>query len=137
EALAASPKRAAIWANRAVALGDLDRHDESLASYEKAVALGSVPYVLGDWLRAKMQVCHWDGFDGACRRTLAAVDAGEKAASPFSLLAIDSSPAQQRRCAAIYINDLYPGSPYKSLPAKKHKRIRLGYFSRDFRNNAL
>ena len=135
--LALNPKAAQAWANRAVTLADLRRYDESLESYEKAIALGSVPYLLGDWLRAKMQVCHWEGFERACERTLAAVDSGEKAATPFSLLAIPSSPAQQRRCAEIYVRDVFPGIASRITTPAGHDRIRLGYFSRDFQNHAM
>ena len=138
QATALNPQLAQAWANLAVTLADLGRHDESLASYEQAVAMKPAPFVLGDWLRAKMQVCDWTGFDAACERTLAAVDAGERAASPFALLAIDSSPAQQRRCAEIYVNALFPAGPAWAMPPPSARgRIRLGYFSRDFRNNAL
>ena len=136
-ALALNPTAAQAWANRAVTLADLKRYDESLASYEKAITLGSAPYLLGDWLRAKMQVCHWEGFEPACERTLAAVDAGEKAATPFSLLAIRSSPAQQRRCAEIYVRDVFPAIASPLTPRPRHDRIRLGYFSRDFQNHAM
>ncbi|HXJ50554.1 MAG TPA: tetratricopeptide repeat protein [Burkholderiales bacterium] len=132
------PRSAQAWTNLAVTLGDLGRHDESLTCYEKAIALGSPPFALGDWLRTKMQVCDWAGFDAACDRTLAAVDAGERAASPFALLAIPSSPAQQRRCAETYIAELFPARASPApRPSPAARRIRLGYFSRDFRNNAL
>lgn len=130
------PRSAQAWANRAVTLGDLRRYDESLESYGKAVALAPPPYVLGDWLRAGMQVCHWEGFETACKRTLAAVDAGQRAASPFSLLAIASSPAQQLRCAETYVHDLFPENSTPIPPLKKQGRLRLGYFSRDFHNHA-
>ncbi len=132
------PRSAQAWTNLAVTLGDLGRHEESLACYEKALALGRPPFTLGDWLRAKMQVCDWAGFDAACDRTLAAVDAGERAASPFALLAIASSPAQQRRCAETYVREVFPPAASPAPPSRRTSgRIRLGYFSRDFRNNAL
>ncbi|HEY1288576.1 MAG TPA: tetratricopeptide repeat protein [Burkholderiales bacterium] len=131
-------RSAQAWTNLAVALGDLGRHDESLACYEKALALRPPPFALGDWLRAKMQVCDWDGFEPGCERTLAAVDAGERAASPFALLAVRSTPAQQRRCAQTYVKELFPPAPAQAPPPRgAGERIRLGYFSRDFRNNAL
>ena len=138
QAAALAPRSAQPWTNLAVTLGDLHRHEESLACYEKALALGPPPFALGDWLRAKMQVCDWAGVDAACDRTLAAVDAGERAASPFALLAIASSPAQQRRCAETYVRELFPPAASPAPPPSRASgRIRLGYFSRDFRNNAL
>jgi len=137
-ATALDPRSALAWTNLAVTLGDLGRHEESLACYEKALSLRPPPFTLGDWLRAKIQVCDWAGFDAACDRTLAAVDAGERAASPFALLAIASSPAQQRRCAEAYVTELFPAAASPAArPRRVPGRIRLGYFSRDFRNNAL
>lgn len=131
------PRSAQAWTNLAVALADLARHEESAACYDRALALKTLPFALGDRLRAKLQCCDWADFDAACDRTLAAVDAGERAASPFSLLAIASSPAQQRRCAETYVRELFP-TKSSPLPSKrKPGRVRVGYFSRDFRNNAL
>ncbi|MFL6571133.1 MAG: tetratricopeptide repeat protein, partial [Burkholderiales bacterium] len=131
------PRSAQAWTNLAVALADLARHEESAACYDRALALKTLPFALGDRLRAKLQCCDWADFDAACDRTLAAVDAGERAASPFSLLAIASSPAQQRRCAETYMRELFPTTS-SPLPSKrKPGRVRVGYFSRDFRNNAL
>lgn len=132
------PHSAQTWTNLAVTLADLGRYEESAACYDKALAFEPLPFVLGDWLRAKMQICDWTAFDAACERTLAAVDAGARAASPFALLAIASSPAQQRRCAEAYIAELYPARATPApRPARVPGRIRVGYFSRDFRNNAL
>jgi predicted O-linked N-acetylglucosamine transferase (SPINDLY family) len=132
------PRSALAWTNLAVTLGDLGRHEESAACYEKALELEPPPFALGDSLRATMQICSWAGFEAACEGTLAAVDAGERAASPFALLAVASSPAQQRRCAEAYITELFPA---RASPAPRTRRvpgrIRVGYFSRDFRNNAL
>jgi len=138
QATVLAPRSAQAWTNLAVTLTDLGRYEESAACYDKALALDPPPFVLGDWLRAKMQVCDWTGFEAACDRTLAAVDAGERAASPFALLAIPSSPGQQRRCAETYVRELFPTAASPAAPSKRTSgRIRLGYFSRDFRNNAL
>jgi len=83
-----------------------------------------------------MHVCSWEGFEAACERTLAGIDAGKEAATPFSLLAIDSSPAQQRRCAEMNVRKLFRESFTPPLTPRRHRRIRLGYFSSDFHNHA-
>ena len=126
-ATALNPDYAQAWSNRAAVLADLERYEDSLESYDKAVALKAPHDVLGDWLRARMQVCHWEGFDQACAAVLAAVDAGERAAAPHVLLAIDSSPAQQRRCAELHA--LRTSTPV--FPARTGERIRIGYASPD------
>lgn len=136
QATALEPRSFEAWFNLATTYTTLRRHGEALECYEKAVALKPSPYMAGDLLWARMQVCSWEGFEAACERTLAGVDAGERAAVPFSLLAIDSSPAQQRRCAERHVRELY-GASFAPPPApRSHARIRLGYFSGDFYDHA-
>src|SRR5262249_2501841 len=57
---------------------------------------------------------------------------------PFTLLAIPSSAAEQRRCAEIYVADKFPAScaPVWTREHPAHDRIRVAYLSADFRDHA-
>src|SRR5216684_4047957 len=132
KAIALKPDFAEAWVSRGITLNDLKRFDEALASYDKAMALKeNMPYVFGEWLLAKMHLCHWEGLELAYDKLTKAIEAGDKVSS--NVLAIPSSLAQQRRCAEIYIQDKYPISSY--LPRLEgrylHNRIKIGYFSAD------
>jgi GT2 family glycosyltransferase len=60
-------------------------------------------------------------------------------ATPFTMLSLLDSPALQRRAAEIWVGK--ECSPRQKLPPiapyAAHDRIRIGYFSADFRNHAL
>ncbi|MGE5240099.1 MAG: tetratricopeptide repeat protein [Bacteroidota bacterium] len=139
-ALALQPDYAEAHNNRGNALEELKQSDEALICYNKAIAIKpDLPYVGGSWLHSKMLSCNWEGFDAACATITNAVGRDEKAVSPFTLLAIPSSLTQQHRCAQTYVQDKYPAS---SMPLWKgeryaHNRVRIGYFSADFREHPI
>ena len=138
-AIAQKPGFAAAHANRAHALRELQRHDAALASYARAIELRpSLPYALGNWIQQKMTCCDWSGLPAAIAQRLEAVERGDRACLPFSLLALPSSLAQQRACARICVADRCPPQPAPLCKREDyaHDRIRIGYFSADFHNHA-
>jgi predicted O-linked N-acetylglucosamine transferase (SPINDLY family) len=138
-ALALRPDSVEIHNNRGNVLQILKRFDEALASYDRALALKpDYPYLAGSWLHCKMLCCDWNGLEAAYTVITDAIDIGKKASPPFTILAIPSTPAQQLRCAQIFIRDKYPGRSTTMWPGERHNhdRIRIGYFSSDFRNHA-
>lgn len=139
-AIALMPDFAEAYCNRGNTLLALKRYDEAFASYDKAIAIKpDLPYAVGSWLHTKMLCCNWQDLDLAFGRITEAVKLGEKASSPFSLLPIPSDPAQQQHCARTYIRDKYPASatPLWRGERHRHDRIRIGYFSADFRDHPV
>ena len=136
-AIELKPDLAEAHVNRGSALFRLERYDEALASRERAIAQKpDLPYAVGDWLYAKLNCCSWTGFAAARARLLAGIDRGERIATPFVTLLIDSTPEQQQRCARSYTADQYPARAM-STPIRKHgrhDRVRIGYVSAAFRN---
>lgn len=97
-----------------------------------------VAYLHGSLRHLNAQHCNWQSYAAEVNDVLRRVEAGEAAASPFSLLALPSSPAQQKICAAMYAQAF--ASTAEAFPAtsdrsNKH-RIRIGYFSADFFSHA-
>ncbi len=87
------------------------------------------------------QACDWARVDEDTAQLLAALDAGDESAgqlmSPFALLAVDATPAQQRRIAALRVKGLARG--IRPLPApgpRRPGRLRIGYLSCDFYQHA-
>jgi predicted O-linked N-acetylglucosamine transferase (SPINDLY family) len=139
-ALARRPDYAEAHYNRGNALQLLNRMDEALANYDRALALKpDYPYLLGTWLYGKMHCCDWEGLDSAWARVNRAIEQDRKAAAPFAILAIPSSPAQQQRCAQICIRDRFPRHPTPLWHGERyaHDRIRIGYFSSDFSDHPV
>jgi len=87
------------------------------------------------------QTCDWSQVDDDTAQLLAALDATSDSSgqllSPFALLAVDATPAQQRRIGALRVKGL--AGAIKPLPAPGPRRpgpIRIGYLSCDFHQHA-
>jgi predicted O-linked N-acetylglucosamine transferase (SPINDLY family) len=87
------------------------------------------------------QTCDWSRVDQDTSQLLAALDATDDSTgqllSPFALLAVDATPAQQRRIGSLRVKGLTSG--IKPLPApgkRKPGPIRIGYLSCDFHQHA-
>ena len=133
------PDYADAYNNRGNTLQDMRRYDDALTSYDKAIALKpDLPYLLGSWLHSKLHCCDWGNLDAAYARINQAIDLDKQASSPFYLLGTPSDPARQQHCAQSYIDLKYPACPAPLWQDVRyhHDRIRIGYFSTDFRDHA-
>ena len=139
-ALAIKPDYAEALYNRGLALDKLKRFDDAIASYERALAIRpSYPLLFGSWLLCKTTVCDWRGLDDGIARLEQKIDAGYETSPPFPALTMPLMAARQRKCTEIYVRKKHPETAL--LPPLdgryQHDRIRLGYFSADFRNHAI
>ncbi len=95
------------------------------------------PFAKGQWLHAKMLACDWEALESLANDVAADVRAGRQSAEPFGYQAIASSPADLRRCAELYADARYPaGTPVWRGERYDHARIRIGYVSGEFRQQA-
>jgi len=95
--------------------------------------------MLGTLLHTKMHLCLWDDLEKRLHEVTNKINNSEKVISPFPLLALIDDPEIQRKNAEIYAKDRYPQSHVlpKIKPYPKHKKIRIGYFSADFKNHPV
>ena len=138
-ALSINPNYADALNNRGHTLRQLGRNEDALASYERAKELKpDQGYVYGEILHAKMLACSWAGLEENIAELLERVENGDKVATPFIVTTLTSDLPVIRRAAEIWANDKCPARalmPDTALLAPKGK-IRVGYFSADFRNHA-
>lgn len=132
---------AEAYCNQGHTLHELGRPDEALASYERALVLAPAQkFLRGTLQHARMHLCDWRGLASERAALSIAIVTGRAAISPFRVLSLFDSPALQRRAAAIWTREecgpaLVPPPAFKPHP--HHDRIRVGYFSADFRNHAV
>jgi predicted O-linked N-acetylglucosamine transferase (SPINDLY family) len=125
--------------SRAGTLNDLGRPDQALASYDRARRLQpDYPWLYGDWLQTKAQVCDWSEIESSTAELIARVGKGERAARPFTVCALRDDPELQLRAAQIYANreELRVAPPPAGAAGSQRPRIRLGYYSADFYDHA-
>ena len=83
--------------------------------------------------------CIWDDLPNQLNELSNKINNGEKVISPFALLALIDDPEIHRKTAEIYVNEKHPQSHVLSEIEHypKRKKIRIGYFSADFRNHPV
>jgi predicted O-linked N-acetylglucosamine transferase (SPINDLY family) len=124
----------------ATALADLGRLDEALASYDKAIALkADLALVHGQRLHTKMSMCEWQDVDDDINDMTLRIARGENAAPPFSVVTFTDCPELHRGSAEIYVKAACRAVDVLPAIARHppHEKIRLGYFSADFREHAM
>lgn len=139
-ALALRPDYAEAWRNRGNALIDLERLEEAMVDLDRAAALKSdLDLVIGQSLEARMRLSAWDGFDEVLAHLKGQVAASVLAATPFLVQTVSDSPALHRqvaeRFAATYAPERHSLPPIGAYAA--HDKIRIGYFSSDFRDHPV
>jgi predicted O-linked N-acetylglucosamine transferase (SPINDLY family) len=90
-------------------------------------------------LHTKMKICSWSGLAEALEDISKKVVANEKVINPFPLLALNDDALLHKKSAEIYIQSRYPFNPVLEpiLQRPQSQKIRVGYFSADFRNHAV
>jgi predicted O-linked N-acetylglucosamine transferase (SPINDLY family) len=140
KALSLKPDYHEAWSNKGVTLNDLKRYEEAIAHYDKALSLKPASdWVSGQLLYTKMKICDWSNLAHAIDDLSKKVMANEKAVPPFALLAMNDHALLHKKSAEIFIQSEYPiNSTLDPIPkAAKKEKIRIAYFSPDFRNHAV
>jgi predicted O-linked N-acetylglucosamine transferase (SPINDLY family) len=139
-ALKIRPGFAEAYNNRGLALQELKRFQEALDSYAHALKITpDCDWSYGNWLHVKMLLCDWTNFDSQIADLAAKIRQAKKTTPPFPVLALVDSLSLQRQAAEIWVSEKCPPSPLLPAIAKRarHQRIRVGYFSGDYRNHPV
>ncbi len=115
-------------------------------AYEQAALtfqrlLGAAPqrdYAAGYLCEVLLNLCDWPRLAAPETLALAGVRAGKRSASPFTLMALQSVPADQVACARVHLELAAPLALRRAaLRGHRHERIRLAYVSPDFREHPV
>jgi protein O-GlcNAc transferase len=139
-AISLKPNLPEAWSGRGQALMAFKRYEEAYAAYDRAMKLmPELDYVVGKWLHVRMHCCLWDDIENAYQRVLSEVSSRKKAASPFNVLSIPSTLSEQKLAAETYAADNFPPVADESASsfASHVGKIRIGYFSADFRDHPV
>jgi protein O-GlcNAc transferase len=140
KALSLKPDYAEGWSNKGATLHELKRYDEAIAHYDKALSLKpDIDWASGDLLHTKMKICSWLGLSESLENISKKVAANEKVVNPFPLLALTDDALLHKQSSEIYVQDKYSFNPILGpiLKRPKNEKIRIGYFSADFKNHPV
>ncbi len=129
-----------VWFNKANSLNALKRYDEAISFYEKGLSLNpNVDWVFGDYLHAKMKICNWLNLTESIEEIYKKVMVNEKISQPFNLLSLSDDSKLHKKMSEIYVQSRFPFNHFFEPILKRQgsQKIRLGYFSDDFKNHPV
>jgi len=139
-ALRINPEFARAYNNRGLTLQELKRFEEALDSYTQALKIEpDFDWALGTRLHMKLHLCDWSDWDSCIADLADKIQQGKHATPPFSALAFVDSLSLQRQAAETWVKAKCPPSHLLPPIAKRarHDKIRVGYFSGDYRNHPV
>jgi predicted O-linked N-acetylglucosamine transferase (SPINDLY family) len=136
--LALKPDFALALTNRGYLRWVLEsRHAEAKADLTRALALEpEQSWLAGELLYLKMQGADWEGFAEARAAMSAAIAAGKQVIRPFAWQAVSADPASLQHCSRIFAASEFPALAAAAPAPRPQGRIRIGYLSADFREQA-
>jgi len=152
KAIALAPRNAEAHVNRGVLLTSIKRYEMGLASFDRALELKpDFSFLRGMRLHNRLHICDWRDFDAEGAVIAAAVERDQQVSNPLSFLALCGSARLQRRVADVWArmehahNPSLPPLPARAAGGASHAevtehagdKIRVGYFSPDFRAHAV
>jgi len=135
-----NPQHVETIINRANTLRILKQYGNALQGYQKALALDPhAEFVPGMALHLKMMMCDWNNYDADLHNLSTLISNGQAASEPFPVLSLLDSLQLQLQITRIYQAIKFKGIERLSLPApaNRQNKIRIGYFSADFRDHPV
>jgi predicted O-linked N-acetylglucosamine transferase (SPINDLY family) len=141
KAIEIKPDYANAYVNRGIALKELKRLDSALVSFNQAASIKpDQEFLLGNHFHTKMAMCEWQDFQSELNELIVGIENKEKISQPFTVLTYIDSLNIQRNAAEVWVENKCPvNDSLGKIPKRKRnkEKIRIGYFSADFRNHAV
>jgi len=139
KALELKSNLAEAWSEKAKAYSGLKDLEQSKLCFEKAYLINpELDYLLGNMIHAKMLVGDWANIDDQISALETKLLDYKKVITPLNLMGVSGSLKLSNISAEVWVNDGFPISDRLQPPKiNKHTKIRLGYFSGDFKNHPV
>ena len=139
-AITHKPNDVDTHANQGNILRELKRYAEAVQSYRRVHALQpDYPYLHGSLLYAQAHICNWPQLEEEIKQLGQRITQKKPATYPFPFLALCDSLVLQHQVVAPWVKNEHPtiATLGPIPPHKPAKKIRIGYFSTDFRNHPV
>jgi predicted O-linked N-acetylglucosamine transferase (SPINDLY family) len=131
----ANPKNAIIYYELGIVNFELEKYYEALKYFNKTFSLKpNYEYLLGNILHCKMKIHQWDLYDETFIKIKNDIINNYKVILPFISLNLFDDLDLQIKVSKNFNESDIKNNLYKNPPKKK---IRIGYFSADFRQHAM
>jgi protein O-GlcNAc transferase len=126
--------------DRGYAYWSLKQYDAGMVDVERGLALDpDYPYGRGEALHVRMYSADWHDFAQARAELERLVREDKRAVQPFIFQAVAQTPEGAQACSRIWTRDKYPqvpSAPHDPATHKTREKIRIGYLSGEFRQQA-
>ena len=139
KALAIKPDYAEAYNNMGLALQEQGKLEEAITAYNKALAIKpDFEQARVSKLHQQAHFCDW-GSIAKDIEILPQLGITKEHVSQFAMLSLEDAPERHQTRSEIYAKAKYPAKPLpvQVKPSQKTKRIRLGYFSTDFKEHPV
>jgi predicted O-linked N-acetylglucosamine transferase (SPINDLY family) len=140
QAAAAGPQIAQVQQNLGIVLHALQRYEEAAAAFKSAQAIDPhLAYALSSQIWAELFACDWREVGLHVEQMRRQARDGRIPVTPFVLLAVTDSAAEQLKGTQAYLQEIGAGAqlPLQAVRRVPTKRIRIAYLSFDFRQHAV
>ena len=140
KALAYKPDDPKLLSNVGIGLTTLKRHALAVPYFDRLMHVNpDYDYAAGYRFFAKLHACDWSRYEEHRSEVIKGVDEGRRVVNPMAFCAMSDDPALQLRCARMFSQHRYavPREPLWRGTSYKHRKLRLGYLSPDFREHPV
>ena len=139
KAISLKPDYAEAYSNLGTTLQDQGKLEEAIEAYNKALSLKpDLAPVRAQKLHQQARICDWDEVRDELS-ILAELGIHGEEVPPFTLLALEDDPYRHRLRSENYAKKKFSQNAITDfvVPNKKPKRLRIGYFSADFKEHPV
>ena len=132
--------------NALVQMGDLlfdtNQLDKALKAYNEALIIDpNKPFLMGSIVHTKTKMCEWNNFEEDRSNLKKKILGDEKGSSPYTTLTIFDDPEIHFKSANVWSREHLKQEDQKTYTKfeklEKNKKIKIGYYSADFRTHAM
>ena len=139
QALKIKPDYAEAYYNMGISLINKGEMDAAVDSYEKAIKI-KPDYELAHSgkLYRQAHVCDWSGIERG-REVIPKLGISAQYINPFEILPLEDAPERHRLRSEVFAKNEFKQKPLPlaSRSTQKPKRLRIGYFSSDFKEHPV
>ncbi|MBU3606297.1 tetratricopeptide repeat protein [Polynucleobacter sp. MWH-Creno-3A4] len=139
EAISINRNYVDAWFNKGSIYLALKEFSQALACFETAFEINpDYEYLLGDLVHSKLLIGDWKDLDEKLLRLVKQIEYQEPVSTPFPMLSAVDKPELHLATAKLWANKQYPrNTSLPVIPKKNHSKIRIGYFSPDFKDHPV
>jgi protein O-GlcNAc transferase len=140
-ALALAPNYVEAHVNTGNLLQQAGRYEEALVSYRAAYKLApQLDFLLGHLVQCKAMLCDWQDYNVHWRQIEKRINQGSLPCTPFVMLSGCDDGKTALKLAKLYSDRHVQAplvSPYQLKDRGESKKLRIGYFSSDFKEHPV